>query len=277
MERLPTPNPNPAAGSRAAAARRQRRSAAAVAGGGAGGPRLRSQAAWIASLQASPALVAQRRRLHTLAGGTAGVMQLGAKYEHVYASAKDDADERFDYAYSSVSEQDYVDAADELIAEHLAAGYKGHDDQDVAVPKATPSSGGWGGAPGMVMIPVRDKGLNQMMGTNTFVASINHELGHFAVEGRGAHQGMKAAIQPLAAKAGVAADLPEYADAKPKKDAWVEEARADLTGVHLRTVRDKAKPAISEYESQLGDEPADGEHPPGKLRVSLIREFLEKP
>lgn len=276
MQRASTPIRHPAVGSRAAAAQKQQRRAAAVMGNGALGLRLQSQAVWIAAFQTSPALVAQRRQMRALVDGTAGVIQLGKKYDDVYAAAKDDAEERFDYGYNSVSEQDYVDAADELIAEHLAAAYTGHDDKDVVVPKATPSSGGWGGVPGMLMIPQRDKGLNQMMGSNTFVASINHELGHFALEGQGVHQGMKAAVQPLAAKAGAAADLPEYADAKPKKDAWVEEARADLTGVYLRTTRDKAKPALSEYESQLGDEPADGEHPPGKLRLALIREFLER-
>jgi hypothetical protein len=85
-------------------------------------------------IHASAHQVAQRRLMQALFGPagfapatTAGtVVQLGGKYDSMFSQAKSDAD-KDDYAYGSVSDDDYVAAADELIAEHLQAGYVGHD------------------------------------------------------------------------------------------------------------------------------------------------------
>lgn len=244
-----------------------------------------------AEIATSPRMAAQRKQLDAAFGPSAQrpgrethglqmkaaskVIQLGKQYDSVFAKAQDDAEEKFDYTYASVSDNDYVAAADELIGEHLAAGFTGHDTKDVVVPKATPDKKGWGGAPGILYIPERTKGLNLMMGNNTFIPSLTHEAGHFALEGKGNKAGMQEAIGKIAAKAGIEAEKDEHADAKPKKADWIEESRADLTGVFLRMTRDGTKPPLDDYKNQLGDEPADGDHPPGNFRIKLIKEYLD--
>lgn len=240
------------------------------------------QPRWAEVINASACQVAQRHLMQRLFGlggrapaATAGtVVQLGGKYDSVFSQAKSDAD-KDDYAYGSVSDKDYVEAADELIAEHLQAGYVGHDGKDVVVPKAQMDKKGWGGAPGIVFIPERSQGLNMMMGSNTFLPALIHEAAHFAVEGKGQQAGLKEAVAKLAALAGDAAESGKYDDANPDKTAWIEESRADLTSIYLRYVRDGKKPAETDYESLLGGEAADTEHPPGEVRLQLIGMYLK--
>ncbi len=165
-----------------------------------------------------------------------------------------------------------LEAVNELIAEYLAEGYLNHEGKDVTVPQALLSNS-FGGADGFLCVPARIKGLLMIVGTNTFLPALIHEIGHFATAGKGNHAGMKDGVGQIAAKAGKAAEDPVHKEAQPKKEAWIEEARADLTGVYLRFVRDGAKPALANYRALLAGEPADGEHPPGDLRVQWIEEF----
>lgn len=240
------------------------------------------QPRWAELIHASAHQVAQRRLMQALFGpggcaaaATPGtVVQLGGKYDSVFSQAESDAD-KYDYTYGSVSDTDYVEAADELIAEHLQAGYVAHDGKDVVAPKAQMDKKGWGGVPGIVFIPDRRQGLNMMMGSNTFLPALIHEAAHFAVEGKGQQAGLKDAVAKLAALAGDEAESGKYDDANPDKTAWIEESRADLTSIYLRYVRDGRKPAESDYESLLGGEAADTEHPPGEVRLRLIGMYLK--
>lgn len=205
-------------------------------------------------------------------GSSLPVIQLGKIFDQVKKSATDDAEDNFDYDYKSVTDRDYQNAANELITEHLAAGFSGHDNKPVLHPVATPDAKGWGGAPGILYIPLRKFGLTQMLG-GTFIQSLIHEVGHFVVDSAAPKSGIKDKIAPLAALAGTEASSDEHNSVSPNAEDWIEECRADLTGVYLRFSANGEKPDIDQYD-YLADESADSQHPPGTFRLVLIKKLL---
>lgn len=204
-----------------------------------------------------------------------GVIQCGGKYESIKKLANKDVDDNSDYTYKSVSEKDYLEAANEIIGEYLSAGFLDRKGKTITVPKAMISKG-WGGVEGILLIPERISGISCMLGDDTFTSSTTHELGHMISDGDGKMTGMKVEIELIASKAGVEADKKDYQDIpKLDRNAWIEECRADLTGVFLRITNEKTVPLIDSY-STLNGEAADNQHPPGDFRINLINEYIAK-
>jgi hypothetical protein len=203
-----------------------------------------------------------------------GVIQCGGKYESIKKLANKDVDES-DYTYKSVSEKDYLEAANEIIGEYLSAGFLDRKGKTITAPKAMISTG-WGGVEGLLLIPERINGISCMLGDDTFTSSTTHELGHMISDGEGKMAGMKVEIEKIAGKAGAEADKKDYQDIlKLDRNAWIEECRADLTGVFLKITNEKVIPLIDSY-STLNGEPADNQHPPGDFRINLIKEYIAK-
>ena len=178
-----------------------------------------------------------------------------------------------DWNYTSVSESDYKKAANELVQEYLESDYTGQDKKAVVTPTATPDKNAWGSASGILYIPQRKSGLNLIAGGgNDFLVSLTHELGHFVYGLKAKKDYIEKLVNPIAKKAVAPAKKVKGANSK----AWTEECRADLTGIMLRTIKEKKTPPLDEYNSVFDDDPGDSEHPPGDLRLTLMDELLKK-
>ncbi len=231
-------------------------------------------------MQEGPAATDQRVRLARAFGApatrpiparTAPVAQRGVLYDAVKLSAENDADAA-DYNFTSVTGPDVIAAAEEIVAEYLASqpvGQKFEAGPGVALPAPQVQlSTGYGGVEGILLTPPRDK-LALQIYTGEFLANITHELGHM-VKGKTGDARVRDRIPQIAAAA--ADEAVNHPDAHPKPAGWVEESRADLTGLFIR-FSNGIIPAKADY-NQLAGEPADGEHPPGDYRLQLMATFM---
>jgi hypothetical protein len=199
------------------------------------------------------------------------VAQLGAKYDLVKNAADADIDGG-DYNFTSVAGKAIVVAGEEMVAEHLAGQkYTARDNKELAQPSVMLSSG-YGGAEGVLLVPGREKSALDIY-TGEFVPNLMHELGHM-VTGKEGDTTVKEDIPALAKKAGVEAAKIEHAAAHPNAEDWIEELRADLTGIFLRVAKGTV-PTKEDY-GQLRDEPPDGQHPPGSFRLEVMGELMTK-
>ncbi len=200
------------------------------------------------------------------------VIQRGVKYDKLVTDAESDVDGG-DYEFKSINDDAIRAATTEVLIEHLT-GKKFEDLQgdELQAPNVT-LSGSWGGAEGLVLLPARLQATMQIH-TGEFVPNLMHEIGHM-VKGQKDVPAMKSAIANIAKDAKLEAAKPDYTDAKPNADAWEEEVRADLTGVHLRWLS-ASKPSKDEYTALAwAADPADGEHPPGAYRIARISEYID--
>jgi len=232
--------------------------------------------------QDGPAATAQRARFRRAFGPTPArqiparsspVAQRGVLYDGVKATAEQDFDAG-DYNFTNVTAAAAIAAAQEIVAEYLASQAAGQEFESApGVPLAAPQvqlSSGYGGVPGILLTPPRDKVALQIL-SGQFLASITHELGHM-VKGKGGDARVRDRIPQIAAAA--AQEAQNHPDAHPDPDGWVEEIRADLVGLFVR-FSNGIIPVEADY-SHLADEAADGEHPPGPYRMERMKLFMNE-
>ena len=215
------------------------------------------------------------------AGRTAGaapiqrVIQLGKKYDEVKAAAEKDGD-AYDYEFKSVTEEAIAAGGEEIIREHMGdKRYTDREQKELASPTVQVSTkGGYGGVPGLLLVPNKVKSASDIV-SGEFIPNMLHEFGHM-VTGQKDSTAMQAIIAAIAKDAATEAKKAEHADVHPSPEAWVEECRADLTGVSIRFAAG-GKPTLAEYKAlSWADDAPDNEHPPGPYRIARIAELFEK-